>query len=89
MSSESFNTIREFLQDHSDVFNAPYGILSVESSHPKRMTFGIARILDASVEVYGPTLILLRTSRHPKQVFKSVDALLAMLRDEYMIEETV
>tara|TARA_B110000503_G_C6840561_1_gene286669 strand:+ start:173 stop:442 length:270 start_codon:yes stop_codon:yes gene_type:complete len=89
MSSESFNTIREFLQDHSDVFNAPYGILSVESSHPKRMTFGIARILDASVEIYGPKFILLRTSRHPKRVFKSVDELLEMLREQFLPEEAV
>ena len=53
------------------------------------MTFGIPRILDESVEIYGPKFILLRTSRHPKRVFKSVDELLEMLREQFLPEEAV
>lgn len=62
---------------HSKNFNAPYGILT--GSHTNKngkkffsITFGRARTLDATVEIYNRNFMILRTSRQQTQVFKSV-----------------
>lgn len=57
-------------------FNAPYGILTNSSVNKKgvkylSITFGRARTLDATVEVYNRNFMILRTSRYGSQVFKN------------------
>lgn len=56
---------------------APYGVLtgSHVSKNGKKylsVTFGRARTLDATVEIYNKSFIILRTSRSGSQVFKTV-----------------
>jgi len=67
----------EFLRA-SGRWTAPYGIIANrhESNRYHVIVFGIARALDADVRIYGPSFILLRTSRHPtSQKFTSLAAL--------------
>ena len=61
----------------SQNFSAPYGILT--GNHINRngkkylsITFGRARTLDATVEIYNRNFMILRTSRHNNQVFKAL-----------------
>lgn len=61
----------------SNNFNAPYGVLTGSHTNKKgikylSVTFGRARTLDATVEIYNRNFIILRTSRSDNQVFKSV-----------------
>lgn len=56
-------------------FTAPYGVLTGEHVNKKgtkylSVTFGRARTLDATVEIYNRNFILVRTSRHGTQTFK-------------------
>jgi hypothetical protein len=65
-------------------FNAPYGILTGSHVNKKgnkylSITFGRARTLDATVEIYNRNFIVLRTSRSGSQVFKSVTDLQQVL----------
>jgi hypothetical protein len=65
-------------------FNAPYGILTGSHVNEKgnkylSITFGRARTLDATVEIYNRNFIVLRTSRSGSQVFKSVTDLQQVL----------
>lgn len=58
-------------------FSAPYGIIMGEHTSKKgtkylAVTFGRARTLDASVEIYNRNFLILRTSRNGSEVFKSV-----------------
>ena len=58
-------------------FSAPYGVIMGEHKSKKgtkylAVTFGRARTLDASVEIYKRNFIVLRTSRNGSEVFKSV-----------------
>jgi len=59
-------------------FNAPYGVLTGSGSTKRgrkylAVTFGRARTLDATVEIFNNTFIIVRTSRTNSQVFNSVD----------------
>lgn len=67
-------------------FTAPYGILTGSGqAKGKRgmkylsVTFGRARTLDATVEIYNRKFMIVRTSRHGSQLFKSVDDLMQFL----------
>lgn len=58
-------------------FTAPYGVLT--GSHVSKkgkkylsITFGRARTLDATVEIYNRSFMILRTSRTGAEVFKTV-----------------
>lgn len=58
-------------------FSAPYGVL--QGSHVnkkghkfKSVTFGRARTLDATVEIYNRNFMLVRTNQHGTQTFKDV-----------------
>ena len=58
-------------------FTAPYGILTGTHTNQKgikyrSVTFGYSRTLDATVEIYNRNFIIVRTSRHDRQVFKNV-----------------
>lgn len=65
-------------------FSAPYGVVTGEFKSKRgtryhAVTFGRARILDATVEIYNRSFIVLRTSRDGSEVFKSVDELMLAL----------
>lgn len=67
-------------------FTAPYGILTGThvSKNGKKcltITFGRARTLDATVEIYNRNFIVLRTSRTGSQVYKSLTELQPALDD--------
>jgi hypothetical protein len=58
-------------------FTAPYGVLMGEHTNSKgtrylTVTFGYARTLDATVEIYNRKFMVLRTSLHGSQVFRDV-----------------
>lgn len=65
-------------------FSAPYGILtgthtSKSGRKYQSITFGRARTLDATVEVYNRNFMILRTSRHGSEVFKDYASLQSAL----------
>lgn len=65
-------------------FSAPYGILTGSHVNKKgkkylSITFGRARTLDATVEIYNRNFLILRTSRFGSQVFKSYTELQPVL----------
>ena len=78
--------IQKFICDwaHTKNFNAPYGILEGEFTNKKgkkykSVTFGRARTLDASVEIYNRNFIVVKTNRHGVQSFKDYDSLMNFL----------
>jgi hypothetical protein len=65
---------------HDKGFSAPYGVLtgthtSKSGTKYRSVTFGRARTLDATVEIYNRNFIVVRTSRHGSQVFKKYEDL--------------
>ncbi len=65
-------------------FSAPYGVLSGEHVSKKgakyrAVTFGRARTLDATVEIYNRNFLILRTSRTGTEVFNNFASLMARL----------
>lgn len=76
------NQIEEWC--HTKNFNAPYGILTGKYKNKKgreylSITFGRARTLDATVEIYNQNFMILRTSRNQSEVYKSIDDLMIEL----------
>lgn len=67
-----------FYQTIKDLgFNAPYGVLlGQESSGVKArtVTFGRPRTLDATLRIFGPTFIQIKTSRGVSQAFTGKSA---------------
>lgn len=60
----------------SGKYDAPYGVLTNEHTNKKgtrylTVTFGRARTLDATVEIYNRNFMIVRTSRHGSQTFKN------------------
>ena len=65
-------------------FTAPYGVLLSEQMSKagrkfRSVTFGHARTLDCQVCIYGSTFILIRSSRHGDQLFRSESDMQAFL----------
>lgn len=65
-------------------FSAPYGVLSGQYVNNKgnkyhAVTFGRARTLDATVEIYNRNFIILRTSRDGSEIYNDVATLMAKL----------
>lgn len=61
-------------------FTAPYGILTGSHTNAKgkkylSVTFGYARTLDATVEIYNRNFMILRLSSTGTQVFKDFESL--------------
>ena len=61
-------------------FTAPYGVLSGSHVNQKgvkylSVSFGRARTLDATVEIYNRNFMILRTNRHGNLVFRNVNDL--------------
>ena len=76
MNSQEIQTMVEEWAKSKN-FTAPYGILTGEHTNRKgtkyrSVTFGHARTLDATVEIYNRNFMVVRTSRHGSQAFKSV-----------------
>lgn len=78
------------IQDHvydwalQQNFSAPYGVLKGQhvNQRGKRylsVTFGYARTLDASVEIYNRNFMILRSSRAGNQVYKNFQELMTAL----------
>lgn len=66
-------------------FTAPYGVLTGSHVNKKgrkylSITFGRARTLDATVEIYNRNFMILRTSRDGSQVFNSLQDLEPVLQ---------
>jgi hypothetical protein len=66
-------------------FTAPYGVLQGQHTNTKgrpylSVTFGRARTLDVSVDIYNKNFILMRSNRTGTQVYRSVDSLMSVLR---------
>ena len=83
MNSES---IRESVYNWAlqQNFTAPYGVLegchlSKKGTKYHSVTFGHARTLDATVEIYNRNFLLLRTNTHGLEVFKNYDDLMSAL----------
>lgn len=78
MNSQSIQqSIQHWAQ--SKGFDAPYGILTGQGRSQKgapflTVTFGRSRTLDVTVEIYNRNFIIVRTSRHGRQVFKNEQA---------------
>jgi hypothetical protein len=56
-------------------FSAPYGVLAGQHVSKKgkkylSVTFGRARTLDCTVEIYNRNYVIVRTNRHGSQVFR-------------------
>lgn len=84
-SQEIQFSVYSYLTSRGHEFDAPYGILQGEHTNPKgtkykSVTFGRARKLDATVEIYNRKFILLRTSRTGSTVYKDFDSLIEALR---------
>ena len=67
-------------------FSAPYGVLTGEHVNKKgskfrAVTFGRARTLDATVEIYNRNFIILRTSRTGAEVFNDFSVLFNRLKE--------
>lgn len=66
-------------------FTAPYGVLRGQHVNTKgrpyhSVTFGRARTLDVSVDIYNKGFILVSTNRNGRQIYRSVDSLMSALR---------
>ena len=57
-----------WLQERQQTFSAPYGVLDSlkpvdgRSGYFRQITFGIARIMDATIDVWSPTNLVVRTT---------------------------
>ena len=80
----------EQIQEHVELwaiekrFNAPYGVLkgegvSMKGKKFRSVTFGRARTLDATVEIYNRNFIVVNTTRTGRQTFKNVPDLMEFL----------
>ncbi len=81
-------TLANFLIDHGDKFNAPYGVLT--GTEPfgrgkvRTITFGVARYLDATINIISADLLQIQGQgalAHKFQGhYKSVDEVLNVLK---------
>lgn len=74
-SQQILDSIEAWAQTRN--FSAPYGILTGSHVNKKgikflSITFGRARTLDATVEIYNRNFMILRTNRTGSEVFRSV-----------------
>jgi hypothetical protein len=77
--------IRDFLEEHGNYFNAPYGIIDSVDTFGKgklrSITFGVSRYLDAYIAIYSPSKITVKCegglSYKFEGTYKSADELIA------------
>jgi hypothetical protein len=84
-SQEISDAVYAYAKGRSD-FTAPYGVLQGEhinrkGTKCKSVTFGRARTLDATVEIYNRNFMILRCSGVANRVYKNYDDLMVALRD--------
>ena len=84
-SQQISDAVYTYAKGRSD-FTAPYGVLQGEHVNKKgtkykSVTFGRARTLDVTVEIYNRNFIVLRTSRMGSEVFKDYQSLMDALKD--------
>lgn len=65
-------------------FTAPYGVIYSELTNKKgtkykAVTFGRARTLDCTVEIYNRNFMIVLTNRHGYEVFNSFDEMMKFL----------
>lgn len=77
-SQQILDTIESWAKSRN--FSAPYGILTGEHTNKSgrkylSITFGRARTLDATVEIYNRNFMILRTSRTGSEVYKNFQEL--------------
>jgi hypothetical protein len=82
-SQQILDTIEVWAKSQN--FTAPYGVLTGTHTNKKgnkylSITFGRARTLDATVEIYNRNFIILRTNRHGSSVYKSFAELMPILQ---------
>lgn len=75
-SKQILDSIETWAKNRCVDFDAPYGILT--GSHINRkgtkylsITFGRARTLDATVEIYNRNFMILKTSRGNSEIFNN------------------
>lgn len=86
MNSQDIQTAVYDYCTSRDDFTAPYGVLSGEHTNKKgakykSVTFGRAKTLDATVEIYNRNFIVLRTSNNGTEVFKNYNELMDKLKE--------
>ena len=84
-SQEISNAVYNYAKSRSD-FTAPYGVLQGEHVNKKgtkfkSVTFGRARTLDATVDIYNRNFMILRCSGVADQVFKNYSDLMVALQE--------
>jgi hypothetical protein len=91
MNSEAVQeAVYQFLKEHRDYYNAPYGIITggrteinmssaLHGRRYKSITFGCARTMDAEVRIYNRNFMLLRVNDRKSEVFKNLPELLTRL----------
>ena len=83
-SQQISDAVYSYIVCKQDNFNAPYGVLQGEHVNRKgfkykSVTFGRARTLDATVEIYNRNFIVLRTSNYGNETFKNAETLFERL----------
>ena len=78
--------IQEYVESwaKSQNFNAPYGVLNNSLTNQNgtkylSVTFGRARTLDATLEIYNKNFMIAKTSRHGRVTLKSFPDLVQFL----------
>lgn len=74
-SQQIQNMISQWAQNHG--FTAPYGVLTGQQTSKNgakflTVTFGYARTMDATVEIYNRNFMILKISGRPPEVYKTV-----------------
>jgi hypothetical protein len=85
-SEQIQETVYQWAVNHN--FAAPYGVLTGEHTNAKgskyrSVTFGYARTLDATIEIYNRNFIVVRTSNSVTEVVKSFDDLMKLLKSRW------
>lgn len=83
------NDIVAWLTERAHIFTAPYGILASDPTafdgmrgKARLITFGIARTLDATLTIWSPKRLELKTNRGDR-VFYNVDSFYEHCKEEY------
>jgi hypothetical protein len=84
-SQEISDAVWTYAKGRSD-FTAPYGVLQGEHVNKKgakykSVTFGRARSLDATVEIYNRNFMILRCSGDADRVYKNYHDLMVALQE--------
>jgi len=87
-SSDIQEAVYAWAMERSDVFNAPYGVLTgCESDKGNRqrwtVTFGIAHVLDVTVTIYNPGFIILEDNMDGRRLFKSFPDMMKEMNQQY------